>query len=89
MNSLATLAIGDAVFSSVKFTGTLFVDTQSDDDIVGFLFNYQDNKNFYVVTASKEGSRQVECGWVAFTLLLFFLGNLGIAKSPIHHWTPI
>eukprot|EP00091_Calanus_sinicus_P014346 TRINITY_DN3182_c0_g1_i1.p1 TRINITY_DN3182_c0_g1~~TRINITY_DN3182_c0_g1_i1.p1 ORF type:complete len:432 (-),score=150.63 TRINITY_DN3182_c0_g1_i1:115-1410(-) len=58
VNSLATLAIGDAVFSSVRFTGTLFVENTSDNDIVGFLFNYQDNKNFYVVTASKEGSGQ-------------------------------
>ena len=66
MNSLATLAIGDAVFSSVRFTWTLFVDTQSDDDIVGFLFNYQDNKNFYVVTSSKEGSGQVEYVQYAF-----------------------
>ena len=59
INSLATLAIGDAVFSSVKFTGTLFVDTYADDDVVGIIFNYQDNKNFYVVSSSKQGSRQV------------------------------
>ena len=59
MNSLATLAIGDAVFSSVRFTGTLFVDTDYDDDVAGFVFNYQDNKNFYVVSSSKQGSGQV------------------------------
>jgi len=58
INSLATLAIGDAVFSSVKFTGTLFVDTYVDDDVVGFIFNYQDNKNFYLVSSSKQGSGQ-------------------------------
>ena len=81
MNSLATLAIGDAVFNSVRFTGTLFVDTTGDDDIVGFLFNYQDNKNFYVVTSNTDGSEQVECVQYAFKLLLHLLGNLGITKS--------
>ena len=60
VNSLATLAIGDAVFSSVRFTGTLFVDDEGDDDVAGFAFNYQDNKNFYVVSSSKQGSNQVE-----------------------------
>ena len=89
MNSLATLAIGDAVFSSVRFTGTLFVDTTSDNDIVGFLFNYQDNKNFYVVTSSKDSSGQVECMQDVFSLPFNLIGNLGIAKSQIHHWTPI
>ena len=89
VNSLATLAIGDAVFSSNRFTGTLFVDTTHEDEIVGFVFNYQDNKNFYVVTSSKEGSRQVESMQDAFTLPLHLLGNLGIAKSQINHWTPI
>ena len=59
VNSLATLAIGDAVFVSVRFTGTLFVDDTSDNDIAGFVFNYQDNKNFYVVSSSKENSGQV------------------------------
>lgn len=58
VNSLATLAIGDAVFNSVRFTGTLFVDNEGDNDMVGFLFNYQDNKNFYVVTSSKQNSGQ-------------------------------
>ena len=31
----------------------------SDDDVVGFVLNYQDNKNFYVVTATKQDSGQV------------------------------
>ena len=59
MNSLATLAIGDDVFNKVRFTGSLFVATMADNDVVGFVLNYQDNKNFYVVTATKQNSRQV------------------------------
>merc|ERR1712106_590820 len=57
-NSIATLAVGDTVFDSVRFTGTLFVDDIYDDDVVGFLFNYQDNKNFYLVTSTRQDSRQ-------------------------------
>jgi len=58
VNSLATLAIGDDVFNNVRFSGSLFVEDTSDNDVVGFVLNYQDNKNFYVVTATKQGSGQ-------------------------------
>jgi len=57
-NSIATLALGDEVFDRVRFTGTLFVEDIFDNDMVGFLFNYQDNKNFYLVTATRQGSNQ-------------------------------
>ena len=60
VNSLATLAIGDDVFNNVRFSGSLFVEDTIDDDVVGFVLNYQDNKNFYVVTATKQGSGQVK-----------------------------
>ena len=59
VNSLATLAIGDDVFNNVRFTGSLFVEDTLDNDVVGLVLNYQDNKNFYVVTASKQDSNQV------------------------------
>merc|ERR1711890_66312 len=57
VNSRAGLAIGDTVFSDVRFTGTLFVNTKADDDAVGIVFGYQDHKNFYVVTASEKGKQ--------------------------------
>jgi len=58
VNSMATFALGDQVFNKVRFTGTLFVDTDRDNDMIGFLFNYQDNKNFYIVSATQHGSKQ-------------------------------
>jgi len=60
VNSWAALALGDPVFNSIRFTGSLFVDDQAenDNDIVGFSFNYQDHKNFYLVTSSRQGSGQ-------------------------------
>ena len=59
LNSRAGLAVGVAVFSSVRYTGVLFVGTNHDDDAIGILFGYKDNKNFYTVTSSKHNSKQV------------------------------
>ena len=59
LNSRAGLAVGGAVFSSVRYTGVMFVGTNSDDDVIGILFGYKDNKNFYTVTSSKSNSGQV------------------------------
>lgn len=60
LNSRAGLAVNNAVFSSVRFTGVLFVqdDVTNDDDVVGFLFGYQNHKNFYLVTSARHGSGQ-------------------------------
>jgi len=58
VNSIPTFALGVQKFDNIRFTGTLYVDTKRDNDMVGFLFNYQDYKNFYIVTASQEGSGQ-------------------------------
>ena len=43
MNSDPVLMVGKVTFSGVDFTGTLFVDTNEDEDrdYVGFIFSYQ------------------------------------------------
>ena len=48
------------MFGDVRFEGTFFVNDLQDNDCVGILFGYQDNKNFYVVTSSKQNSNQVQ-----------------------------
>lgn len=54
MNSDPGLAVGYNAFGGVDFEGTFFVDTEIDDDYVGFVFSYQDNSNFYTVMWKKK-----------------------------------
>ncbi|XP_038110404.1 cartilage oligomeric matrix protein [Culex quinquefasciatus] len=52
-NSDPGLAVGYDAFGGVDFEGTFFVDTEIDDDYVGFVFSYQDNHKFYAVMWKK------------------------------------
>uniref|UniRef100_A0AAR5P3M5 Cartilage oligomeric matrix protein n=1 Tax=Dendroctonus ponderosae TaxID=77166 RepID=A0AAR5P3M5_DENPD len=53
LNSDPGLAIGYDQLIGVDFEGTFFVDTEVDDDYVGFVFSYQNNKKFYTVMWKK------------------------------------
>lgn len=49
-NSDPGIAVGDVTFNGVDFNGTLRVGTQHDDDFVGLVFSYQNNKRFYLIS---------------------------------------
>lgn len=50
VNSGPGMLIGKDRFSNVEFNGTLFVNTPRDDDFVGFVYNYQSNKRFHLMS---------------------------------------
>lgn len=52
-NSDPGMAIGYESFGSGDFEGNIYVDTDVDDDHIGFVFGYQSLQKFYVVTWKK------------------------------------
>ncbi|KAG7203151.1 hypothetical protein KM043_010270 [Ampulex compressa] len=53
LNSDPGIAIGQDVFNGVDFEGTFYIEDDRDDDFVGFVFSYQDNRKFYLVAWKK------------------------------------
>ena len=49
--------LGNHVFRDVEYSGTFFVNTNSDDDIIGIVFGYQNPRKFFV--ASWKKSKQI------------------------------
>ena len=63
VNSDPAVAIGKDRLSAVDFSGTIFVETDSDDDFVGFTFSFQDTSNFYVVYSAKQSNVGAQGPW--------------------------
>eukprot|EP00058_Branchiostoma_floridae_P004014 XP_002589502.1 hypothetical protein BRAFLDRAFT_88361 [Branchiostoma floridae] len=49
---------GPDYFGNLDYSGTFFVNTQTDDDFVGFVFSYQSNSRFYLVSWKQTGDSQ-------------------------------
>ncbi|XP_035671993.1 thrombospondin-3b-like [Branchiostoma floridae] len=55
LNSDPGIILGMTSFGSLDYRGTFFVNTQVDDDFVGFVFSYQSNSRFYLVCWKQAG----------------------------------
>ena len=44
------LSLGSHVFRDVEYSGTFFVNTNSDNDIIGIVFGYQNPRKFFVAS---------------------------------------
>ncbi len=48
---------GKTAYEGIDFTGTMFVQTQNDDDFIGLVFGYQSPRHFYLVSWKQEGQQ--------------------------------
>ncbi|XP_019631437.1 PREDICTED: cartilage oligomeric matrix protein-like [Branchiostoma belcheri] len=55
VNSDSGIALGPNYFGNLDYRGTFFVNTQVDDDFVGFVFSYQSNSRFYLMSWKQSG----------------------------------
>ncbi|XP_078574812.1 uncharacterized protein LOC144861014 [Branchiostoma floridae x Branchiostoma japonicum] len=55
LNSDPGIILGTTNFGSLDYRGTFFVNTQVDDDFVGFVFSYQSNSRFYLASWKQAG----------------------------------
>ena len=60
-NSKPSALLSDTELDSGQISGTLRVDTPSDDDAIGFVFGWQDPRNFYLFEW-RAGSQQLGLG---------------------------
>ena len=67
------MAIGTDRLSSVDFSGLMLTEN-SDNDFFGFVFSFQDSRNFYVVYSSMDGSNQGP--WKIVRVESTYLGGL-------------
>lgn len=53
INSDPGVVVGKDAYGGLDFEGSVFVDTDNDDDYIGFVFSFQSNQKFYTVMWKK------------------------------------
>jgi len=54
-NSIPSLLLAKPIYNGFDFTGTLFVNTPSDDDFIGLAFGFQNVRKFYLLSWKQKG----------------------------------
>ena len=54
------MAVGKRMIEDLRFSGYIYIFDEDDDDVAGVVFNYQNNKNFYLLTGTRTDSNQVK-----------------------------
>ena len=62
-NSRPSLAYSEEVFGEVEYDGTFYINENGDNDWIGYIFSYQDNRNFYLFSASKWNITESQGSW--------------------------
>jgi len=65
LNADPSLLVAYDSMSNVEFTGTFYVATTKDDDYIGFVFNYQSNRRFMLVSWKQRSQRYGRSGPLA------------------------
>lgn len=61
-NAMASAYVFEQVFAGVEITGKFGVQTDSDDDLIGLVFGWQDPQNFYLLDWKQSGQILQPCG---------------------------
>ncbi len=61
-NALPSAYVNTVVRENTKMAGRVSVNTASDDDLIGFVFGWQDPEHFYLVDWKKASQPDVTCG---------------------------
>ena len=69
----------------LRFSGYIYIFDEDDDDAAGVVFNYQNNKNFYVLLGTRTDSNQVDKSLQGLAKSTQFTGILEVDEGEMYN----